>query len=337
MESGASGWDTAAVKAAVSAGNFAYMQIPSDDIRRFCDHAIPALAKNSIADSSRGYMHRWAAGHDLLMDVPRTFTDKGFVDGMKHAGHILLTDFPTRDGIPIPGLSKCGLGRFLTETCNIPRPYLCLNVVDATVGIFAMSEGTLDMINVVSNQLRMTPQLFFDTFVEGAAEIAGGYVCKSPLLMISGAENIGAGLIATYNTVTRPLWYVDPLDFFSGSLTSALIALLVSRFILKRDTNASVKSAVQSAAVGGLFVLSPCFGFGGLAALLCSSVGKIMAEKEAAAARMEFAISEEHLAIMATDAMVIVGDTDDWLRLCEDMVTDKMLKFMEDSAAEFAA
>lgn len=299
--------DSIPVKAAVCGADCAYRQIPADSLRQFFDNMFPYLSKNTIADSAVGYMHRWKAGHDLLLDVPGTIADKGLVEGMKQGGHILLTDFPTKDGIPIPGLSKSGLGTFLTETLGVKREYLCLNAMDAAVGIVAISEGTLDIVNVVSNQMRMTPGLFFDTFVEGGAEIGLGVCCKNPLLIAAGTENVGAGMVATFNTVTRPLWYVSPVDFLSGSLSGAVLALLISKFVLKKDALASVKSALQSAGVGGLFALSPCFGMGGLAALLCFGVGKAMAKRDERDAIARFAVSEEHLALIEADIKMLLG------------------------------
>lgn len=303
--------DSIPVKAAVCGADYAYRQIPADSLRQFFDDMFSSLSKNSIADSATGYMHRWTAGHDLLLDVPGTIADKGLVEGMKQGGHILLTDFPTKAGIPIPGLSKSGIGKFLTETLGVPKEYLCLNAMDTVIGAMAMSEGTLDIINIVSNQLRMTPELFLDTFIEGGAEIGAGVCCKNPLLIVAGAENVGAGMVATFNTVTRPLWYVSPVDFLSGSLSGAVLALLFSKFVLKRDTPTSVKSALQSASVGGLFALSPCFGIGGLAVLLCFGVGKIMAKRDEWDARSRFAVSEEDLALIEANIKSLLGGMDE--------------------------
>lgn len=303
--------DSIPVKAAVCGADYAYRQIPADSLRHFFDNMFSCLSKNSIADSVKGRMHRWTAGHDLFLDVPKTIADKGLIKGMKQGGHILLTDFPTKDGIPIPGLSKSGLGKFLTETLDVPKEYLCLNAMDTIIGVVTMSEGALDIINVVSNQLRMTPELFLDTFVEGGAEMFAGVCCKNPLLIVAGTENVGAGMVATFNTMTHPLWYVSPVDILSGSLSGAVISLLVSKFILKRDTPESVKSVLQSASVGGLFALSPCFGIGGLVALLCFGVGKAMAKRDEWDARGRFVVSEEDLALIEADIKTLLGGIDE--------------------------
>ena len=83
------------IKAAASVGNLAYLQIPADSMRRFFDGLFPMLAKNKTADVVSGFGHRWRAGHDLLVDVPRTMAKSGVQEASKQAGHILPTDFPT--------------------------------------------------------------------------------------------------------------------------------------------------------------------------------------------------------------------------------------------------
>ena len=302
------------VKAAVSAGNYAYFQIPADSLRGFFDSMFPTLAKNATADVARGFGHRWVAGHDLLIDVPKTMSQQGIHEATNQAGHILLTDFPTKAGIPIPGFSSSGLGKFLVETCNIPKGYLCLNVMDTAVGILAMTEGTFDLFNVCAKHLRMSPELFFDTFVEGAAEIALGASYKNPLLLFAGIEQVAAGVISTFYTITHPLWFVNPVDFFSGSLSAGLLSLLISKFILKKDTPSSLSDAVKSCVVGGLFAISTGFGFGGILALLGCGLGKLMAERDNRDQHLYFRISEEELALLKSyfSPLISIGNQKGW-------------------------
>lgn len=287
--------DSIGIKTAISTGNYAYLLVPANSLRGFFDNLFPVFAKNTTADVARGFGHRWVAGHDLLIDVPKTMSKQGIREATNHAGHILLTDFPTKAGIPIPGLSSSGLGNFLVETCKIPRGYLCLNVMDATVGIFAMTEGTFDLFNVIAGQLRMSPRLFFDTFVEGAAEIAFGMSCENPLLLIAGIEQVSAGIVSTFYTITHPLWYINPLDFFSGCLSAGLLSFIISKFVLKKDTLSASKDAAKSCVVGGLFSISISFGFGGVLALMGCGLGKLMAERDNKDQRLYFVISEEEI------------------------------------------
>lgn len=268
------------IKAAASVGNLAYLQIPADSMRRFFDGLFPMLAKNKTADVVSGFGHRWRAGHDLLVDVPRTMAKSGVQEASKQAGHILLTDFPTKAGIPIPGLSGTGLGRFLTETCHIPQAYLCLNVVDAGVGILALSEGTMDLLQVCQHQLRMTPSLFFDTFVEGMGEIGLGTLVKNPLLIISGGEQLLAGVISVFHTVTLPPWFTEPMPLFGGALSGVLFSLAVSKFILKKDACTCFADALQSGMIGALFAIAPGLGMTGLALVAAYHFGKALGGKE---------------------------------------------------------
>ena len=319
--------DKIGVKAAVSAGNFAYLQIPTDSLRGFFDNLFPVLAKNPLADSASGFGHRFVAGHDLFIDVPRTLSTHGTGEAAKQAGHILLTDFPTKAGIPIPGLSNSGLGEFLTQTCHIPRGYLCLNVMDSAVGIFAMTEGTFDLFNVISGQLRMSPAVFFDTFVEGAAEIAAGVYCENPLLLIAGAENLAAGVISIFHTVTHPLWFVNPLDFFSGVFFGGISSFVISKFILKKDMKSSLADAGKSCVIGGLFAISTGFGVAGIVALLACGVGKMMAERDNKERRAWFAISEDELIMLRLCTSALLGE--DYNRCWFFENTDKYLENKE--------
>ena len=300
--------DKIGVKAAFSAGNFAYLQIPADSLRGFFDNLFPVLSQNPLADSVSGFGHRFVAGHDLLIDVPRTLSTHGSGAAAKHAGHILLTDFPTKAGIPIPGLSNSGLGNFLTHTCHIPRGYLCLNVVDSVVGIFAMTEGTFDLINVISGQLRMSPELFFDTFVEGTAEIAAGLYCKNPLLFIAGTEQLAAGVISTFYTITHPLWFVNPLDFFSGVFLGGISSFVISKLILKKDMKSSLTDAGKSCVIAGLFAISTGFGVAGIVALLACGIGKMMAERDNKEKRAWFAIGENELIRLRICTSALLGE-----------------------------
>ncbi len=302
--------DNVGVKAAVSAGNYAYLQIPANSLRGFFDSMFPAVAKNATADVARGFGHRWVAGHDLLVDVPKTIGRQGLRPGVEQASHILLTDFPTKAGIPIPGLSYSGLGKFLTETCKIPKGYLCINAVDGVVGIFAMTEGTFDLFNVIAGQLRMSPELFLDTFVEGTVDIVAGVYCENPLLLIAGAEQISAGVISSFYTVTHPLWYVNPVDFFGGCLPCGILTFIISKYLIKKDNVSCLMDAGQSCALGALFSISTCFGLGGIIALLCCGMGKILADKDNKDQHMYFKINENELIRFQAFSRLLTKNTD---------------------------
>lgn len=267
-------------KAIVSGGNFAYLKIPTAELRGFFDSSFSALAKNHFADCASGCLHRFNTGHDILIDIPKTLVGHGPVEASKQLGHILVTDFPTKAGIPIPGLSESGLGRWLTDSVGIPKPYLCINAMDAAVGIFACTEGTLDLVNVCANNVRMSPGLFLDTFVEGAAELGGGYVTKNPLLLASGFENLCAGMYSTCYTITHPVWYTGFWNVVGGGVTGAMTSYLISKFILKKDDVTSVKNAVKSFSISSLFAVSSSFGIAGIIGMVAAGVGDFLARRD---------------------------------------------------------
>lgn len=258
--------ETAAV---IVPAHVAYMHIPTNELRSFADGMFPSLAKNSVADVAQGFGHRYVAGHDLLLDVPRTFAQQGLSEGTKHAGHIVLTDFITKAGIPIPGFSQSGMGQFL-EQAGIHRGWLQVNLCDAGLGIIAISEGSSDFIQALNGTLEMSGATFFDTFAEGGVEIYWAITTQNPILLAGGIENIAAGALATYNSVSM---HIDPLVFFGSAGTSALIGFALAYGLAGKSVSEATIDAAKSGAIGAFFAISPAFGFGALAGFAAFSLG----------------------------------------------------------------
>lgn len=254
-----------AQKLAVGGAQVLYLHIPASTLRGVADGLFPGLAVDKLADCAVGAGHRWRAGHDLLVDVaPRLCSDPSA--GLHQAGHILATDFPTKAGIPIPGFSQSGLGHFLTEM-GIPSGFLSMNIMDAGVGIFAIAESHADMLRALDGHILDT-WTFFDTYVEGAAEIYVGIQTGNPLLLVAGAENVASGVIETCNLLDE--MFISMEEFFGGSLTGALVglavALAVSGQLPPRERAAYVLSnTARAALLGGLSVISPFFSLGAAA------------------------------------------------------------------------
>jgi hypothetical protein len=251
----------------------AYMHIPTNELRAFADGMFPNLAHSPVADVVKGFNHRYMAGHDLLLDVPGTFAKEGMVGGLKHAGHILLTDFVTKAGIPIPGFSHSGLGHFL-EQANIHTGWLQVNLCETGVGIIAISEGSSDLIQTIHGTLLMSGATFFDTFGEGAIEIGMAVITKNPILMLGGIENVAAGIASVWHTVSV---YVDPLVLFGSAGTSALIGFAFSYGLAGKSLSSSAINSIRSGTIGALFSLSPAFGFGALAGFVSYGMGRKLA------------------------------------------------------------
>jgi hypothetical protein len=251
-----------------------YMQIPANELRLFTDGIFPALAVNPIADSAKGFGHRYVAGHDLFLDVPKTLTSHGPCEGLRHAGHIMLTDFPTKAGIPFPLLSHSGLGQFL-EQAGIHKGWLQISLFDSGVGVLAIAEGSADLAQAIHGTLDMNWGTFFDTFVEGAIEVGLAIATKNPLLLIGGVENILAGVVATWNEITV---YINPLDFFGSTGVSALVGFGLAYGLADENLSDAGVDAIRSGAIGALFSISPAFGFGALAGFSVYRLGCGLAE-----------------------------------------------------------
>ncbi len=252
-----------------------YMNIPAIELRTFVDGLFPSLAKNQFADATKGYWHRYNFGHDLLVDVPRTTFTYGPSEGMKHFGHVVFTDFPTKAGIPIPGFSHSGFGPLL-EQAGIHRGWLNVSLFDGSVGILCVAEGSTDLAQAIAGNLGMGWGTFFDTFAEGGIEIGFAMATQNPALLIAGIQNVLAGIVATWNELTT---YVDPLDFFGAGGISTLIGFVLAYGLMNEDLSEASKDAIRSGTIGALFTLSSAFGFGALAGFAAYRLGGGLSKK----------------------------------------------------------
>lgn len=264
--------------AVIAPTQLAYVSIPANELRDFVDGIFPKLATCPAADAlATGQGHRYIAGHDLFLDVPQSVAHGGIVDGLKHAGHILLTDFPTKAGIPIPGFSESGLGHFL-EQIGIHRGWLQVNICEAGLGVLAIAEGAPDLMQAIHGALPMDLGTFFDTFVEGGIETGIAICFDNPLMLAGGLENIAAGLVSTWNTIAV---HVDPVVFFGSAVTSAILGFVVSSSVFHNSLGTAAIASIRSGVIGSLFAVSPAFGFGALAGFILYTLGKTLAKSHA--------------------------------------------------------
>lgn len=267
------------------AGTVAYGFIPAETLRHNVDKLFPYLSKCEIADSASGYLHRWRDGHDLLVDVPRTLAKKGFGKAAHQAGHLLLTDFPTKAGVPIPGFSQSGLGGMLKDLGISPR-WVNVSLFDTGIGFFCVGEGCGDLYSAITGKLGMSFGTLFDTFGEGALELAFAVSTKNPIVLFGAIENITAGIITTCKYLRETFTvYVDPIDFFGGAAGSAIVGGLFTLLFSKEPTLQgkmlqSLKNASTSAALGGLFTIESFFGYGAMLGMLAYQLGNIAAKKD---------------------------------------------------------
>lgn len=260
----------------VSPGQMLYMQIPHKELRDFAEGVFPAFKTNQFADVLSGWQHRYKAGHDLLLDVPSTFTTHGPMEGLKHAGHILLTDFPTKAGIPIPGLSHSGLGHML-EHWGIPKAWMSLNISDAGFGFLAIADSHSTLMAALQGHLSMDFGTAVQTFGAGALELKLAMIATANPVLITaaGIQNILAGLVATWKTFSV---YVDPLDFFGATGMSALLGFGFAHGLAgERLTDAS-RDAIRSGTIGALYSVSTAFGYGALAGFVVCRLASALAK-----------------------------------------------------------
>lgn len=283
--------------AVIVPGQMAYIKLPGEVIRNYVDSKFPSLAHCPTADYLKGADHRWKGGHDLLVDVPRTMMDSGPLNAIKHSGHILATDLPTKAGIPIPGLSGSGIGQWLVDL-GIPKGFLNIHWADGCLGFLAIAEGTNDLAQALNGSLVMDTGVFFDTFVEGGVEVALAIAARSawslaafnPVFAVVGAvENIVAGIVSTYQTFSV---YIDPLTFFGSAGTSALIGFGLSYGLAGESLSEATIDSIRSGIVGAFFSLSPAFGCGALAGFVSFKLGAKLAQIHASSTQALLQVDE---------------------------------------------
>ena len=260
----------------VSPGQMVYMHIPASELRNFADSLLPGLAKNPIADCASGMGHRYRAGHDLLLDVPSTFANHGPGEALKHFGHIIATDFPTKAGIPIPGFSHSGLGHAL-EQWGIPKAWMSLNISDAGFGFLAIADGHTTLLAAIQGQLSMDFGTALQTFGAGALELKLAMIATTnPVLMTAaGMQNILAGLVATWNTFSV---YVDPMDLFGAAGMSALLGFGMAHGLVGENVSDATSDAIRSGTIGALYSVSTAFGYGALAGFVVCRLARALAK-----------------------------------------------------------
>lgn len=233
-------------------------------------------SKNSINilnHSSVGNLHRWKLrGHDLGLDIPEIFVTKGPIEALRQTGHILLTDFVTKAGIPIPFFSKAGLGGILTK-CGVDPRWLNVSLFDTGIGIFAINNASSTLAAAISGALQMNSSVFLNTFGEGSIEIALSVASKNPILLVGGLENITAGIVSAWKTYT---YYVPATKILGSFFGTAAIGYVISRCLTKQDAQTSLKEALKSGTVGCLFSISSSFGLGAMAGLYVYQIGEQM-------------------------------------------------------------
>ena len=256
-------------------GKAIYAKIPAKELRNCVDKLFPKLHIDPIADCQAGVGHRWAAGHDILLDVPKTFKMYGPKRALHQLGHILLTDFPTKQGIPIPGFSKSGLGGFLYAH-GVKMTSMCINLCDASVGILCFNEATNDLFSAFSGNMHMDFMTFLDTYVEGGAELYAGIVGHNKLLVTSGWENLMSGVVTTWKEITD---MISPLELLGPSLTAMIIGYFCSKTIGGQSQEQSVINAGKSGLLSCLFQISPVFSYGVGIGFLFMELAKNLAKK----------------------------------------------------------
>ena len=286
---------------------FAYTAIPGDDLRAFADGMFPSFAKCPAADFIQGAAHRYIGGHDLLLDIPKTLVDRGPLAALHHAGHVVLTDLPTRAGIPFPGFSHAGLGHWL-ESLGIAKGWMSINLSDAGLGVIAVADGHHDLLAALAGTLHMNTDAFFHSFGVGTTEVVMACMWKNPILLTGGIEKLLAGVVSAWKTFAVP---VDPLTFFGHAITSAILGFAVTSCFVNGSIPQSMLNGFRSGIVGGLFTISPAFGFAAAGCMVTFGLAQLLAKHHATDYNRAFAVNRTTV-LRLFQEVPVTGPSDTW-------------------------
>lgn len=285
-----------------------YSMVPAEAIQKTVHKLFPNLSKCPYADLPPfGKYHRFYRGHDLVIDVANTYRLHGSRAAWHHFGHILLTDFPTKAGIPIPVISHIAkstvmdvpvLGEAL-RLIGLDRVWLNLSLFDGAMGTFALCGSASNLGLAIAGQLPLNFGTVASTYGTGTFELllSKSLVVAStnfnPLLWYSGVLNITSGVIATWKAF---LVYVSPAEILFGAALPGVIGAglgwaLTAQAEPRERRRISAKTGLRSALAGALFSITPAFGYGALGAMTAWSLGVGLARLDARRRRQLLTLS----------------------------------------------
>lgn len=196
-------------------GNGLYSYIATSQHSQPFHNFVEKTIKNTIGDFKNPYMdavsgkwHRWKHGHDPL-DIFGQMIQDPMGRGKLDFGHF-LTDFLTKDGMPLPGLSKNYLGSGIVNTLEnlgVERPikWLNMNGFDHLFGGISLTESSHDLYQATLSpeDINFTWETALDTFGEGTLEIAFGLQTANLSFIASGVTEYISGSIILYKDIAR--------------------------------------------------------------------------------------------------------------------------------------
>ena len=132
----------------------------------------------------------------------------------------------------------------------------------------------------------------------GSLEIGFALASQNPLLLAGGIQNMLAGLVATYQTVSV---YIDPLDFFGAGGTSALIGFAVAHGLAGQSLQDATLTALRSGSIGALFAVSTAFGFGAITGFAACQLGRALAQSHNLAASQRLTVDRHSYQLLVNE------------------------------------
>jgi len=170
-------------------------------------------------DEIKGASHRMHR-HHFFDDAITVYKDKN-LKLLDFFGH-LATDIPTKTGIPLLSTDVINsIADAFGVSASKVVPWVSMNLVDAGASVFSSYHAAGNVISVTAGNAHWGVPYAIDTFGAGGAEVVGGVFASNPILVASGATDIGCGIITAHEYYTQP-------EIFGANVSDLLHSVEIS-------------------------------------------------------------------------------------------------------------
>ena len=214
------------------------------------------LKETTLDGVSRG-LHRGVWGHDIFTDALTVLKDKdlSIINFYKHLG----TDIVTKNGLPLlPASTINSIADTLGVSVNKVIPWVSQNILDIGGSILAVWDSFNTVTLLISGGLDWSAETFISTFGTGGIKIAAGFITENPIIIGSGAVDIGCGIYSAVEYYSQPFLCGVPLiDILQGGVFGAGFASLIGLteiYFKRQSTSTSQKLSIMAEriATGGI-------------------------------------------------------------------------------------
>jgi hypothetical protein len=232
-----------------------------------------------------------------------------------------LKDFFVKSIVFIPNFYYSGLGK-LIKSFNICRGWLNVYISDGMVKFLAIAENSIEVLNLLSDNILIDKVNFFDFYTENAIKIAIGIGSKNSILLTEGIEKL---LLEMVRITKEKSIHFNPMDFFTSELISLILGSSISFFISKEKNYLHVlKNFLKSGVIDLAFSIGTPFGLGFRCGFLSYEIGKLLAKDSKTKIKNLFYLDEDHYNILYK--ILLENSPKEFLKIYEEMMDIKVIQ-----------